>query len=328
MNFKTYKERWEMIKKKPFGYPINPLLLFIKTLGVIFLAEFFVMFFISLLPDLSLPLQAFLDALILSAFVVPALYFLLFQPIQKTLIDKARTETQRAELEKMDKIKSEFISIAAHELRTPVTTIMGYTELLFDPGMINTFNESQRRDFLSSIYESGERLDKIVDDILDVSRIESGRKIPLNKKSLSIRTLIEKVINRLSLKSDHNLTFEIRPEVPERLDFDEYRIEQVIENLLSNAIKYSPRESPITIVVEADNHRCSVTITDQGIGMSDEQKDRIYDKFYRVDTSDTAVPGLGLGMSIVKQIIDDHDGTISIDSKLNAGTRVCFTLPR
>jgi signal transduction histidine kinase len=328
MNFITYKERWEMIKKKPFGYSINPLLLFIKTLGVIFLVEFFVMFFISLLPDLSLPLQAFLDALILSAFVVPALYFLFFQPIQKTLIDKAKTETQRAELEKMDKIKSEFISIAAHELRTPVATIMGYTELLSDPGMINTFNENQRRDFLSSIYESTERLDKIVDDILDVSRIESGQRIPLNKKSLSITTLIEKVLNRLNLKSDHNLTFEVRPEVPERLNFDEHRIEQVIENLLSNAIKYSPRQSPITIVVEADDHRCSVTITDQGIGMSDEQKDRIYDKFYRADTSDTAAPGLGLGMSIVKQIIDDHDGTITIDSKLNRGTRVCFTLPR
>ena len=315
------------MSEKPPKYYVNPRHLFLKTLVTVFLAEFFVMLFISLLPDLSLPLQAFLDALILSAFVVPALYFLFFQPIQKTLIDKARTEAQRAELEKMDKIKSEFISIAAHELRTPVATIMGYTELLSDSGMINTFNENQRRDFLSSIYESSERLDKIVDDILDVSRIESGQRIPLNKKSLSITTLIEKVLNRLNLKSDHNLTFEVRPEVPERLNFDEHRIEQVIENLLSNAIKYSPRQSPITIVVEADDHRCSVTITDQGIGMSDEQKDRIYDKFYRADTSDTAAPGLGLGMSIVKQIIDDHDGTILIDSKLSQGTSICFTLP-
>jgi two-component system phosphate regulon sensor histidine kinase PhoR len=102
----------------------------------------------------------------------------------------------------------------------------------------------------------------------------------------------------------------------------------VIENLLSNAIKYSPEQSPIIIVVEADNHRCSITITDKGIGMSDEQKDHVYDKFYRADTSDTAVRGLGLGMSIVKQIIDDHNGTILIDSKLSEGTSVCFTLPR
>ena len=194
--------------------------------------------------------------------------------------------------------------------------------------MIDSFNEQQKKDFLSTIYESSERLDKIVDDILDISRIESGHRIPLCKKPLSIVTLLEKVLNRLSLKSNHNLILKVSPDVPERLEFDEHRIDQVIENLLSNASKYSPEQSPITIVVVADNHRCSVTVADQGIGMSNEQKDRIYDKFYRADTSDTAVHGLGLGMSIVKQIIDDHDGTILIDSKLSEGTSVCFTLPR
>ena len=228
----------------------------------------------------------------------------------------------------MDRVKSEFISIAAHELRTPVASIMGYTELLSDQYMSDAFNEKQKRDFLSTIYESSEQLGKIVDDILDVSRIESGQRIPLYKKPLSIKTLLEKVLNRLSLKSNHNLILEVSSEVPERLEFDEHRIDQVIENLLSNASKYSPEQSPITIVVEADNHLCSVTVTDQGIGMSNEQKDRIYDKFYRVDSSDTAVHGLGLGMSIVKQIIDDHGGTILIDSKLSKGTSVCFTLPR
>jgi signal transduction histidine kinase len=317
-----------MIDKKSPDYPIDPRLLFLKTLGVVFLAEFFVMFFMSLLPDLSLALEAFLDAVTLSVLVVPFLYFLLLRPIQNTIIERERTEAERFELKKMDIVKSEFISIAAHELRTPVATIMGYTELLSDQDMVGTFNEKQKRDFLSTIYESSEQLDKIVDDILDVNRIESGQRIPLHKKPLSIKTLLEKVLSRLSLKSKHNFTLEISPEVPERLEFDEQRIDQVIENLLSNAIKYSPEQSPITIVVEADNHRCSVTVTDQGIGMSSEQKDRIYDKFYRVDTSDTAVHGLGLGMGIVKQIIDDHDGTILIDSKLSEGTSVCFTLPR
>jgi signal transduction histidine kinase len=317
-----------MVEKKLPNYPINPRVLFFKTLGAVFLAEFFVMFFMSLLPDLSLALKAFLDAFTLSVLVVPFLYFFLLQPIQKTIIDRERTEAERSELKKTDIVKSEFISIAAHELRTPVATIMGYTELLSDQNMIDSFNEQQKKDFLSTIYESSEQLDKIVDDILDVSRIESGQRIPLYKKPLSIKTLLEKVLNRLSLKSNHNLILEVSPEVPERLGFDEHRIDQVIENLLSNAIKYSPEQRPITIAVEADNHRCSVMVTDQGIGMSNEQKDRVYDKFYRADTSDTAVRGLGLGMSIVKQIIDDHDGTILIDSKLSEGTSVCFTLPR
>ena len=316
-----------MVEKKRPNYPINPRVLFFKTLGAVFLAEFFVMFFMSLLPELSLALEAFLDALTLSILVVPFLCFFLLQPIQKTIIDHERTEAERSELKKMDIVKSEFISIAAHELRTPVATIMGYTELLSDQNMIDTLDENQKKNFLSTIYESSEQLDKIVDDILDVSRIESGQRIPLYKKPLSIKILLEKVLNRLSLKSNHNLILEVSTEVPENLEFDEHRIDQVIENLLSNAIKYSPKQSTITIVVEADDHGCSVTVTDQGIGMTKEQIDRVYDKFYRADSSDTAVRGLGLGMSIVKQIIDDHNGTISIDSKLSQGTSVCFTLP-
>ena len=318
-----------MVEKKLPDYTINPRVLFFKTLGAVFLAEFFIMYFLpSLLPDLSLALEAFIDAFALSVLVVPFLYFFLLRPIQDTIISRERTEAERSELKKMDIVKSEFISIAAHELRTPVATIMGYTELLSDQNMIDSFNEQQKKDFLSTIYESSEQLDKIVDDILDVSRIESGQRIPLYKKPLSIKILLEKVLNRLSLKSNHNLILEVSSEVPERLGFDEHRIDQVIENLLSNAIKYSPEQRPITIAVEADNHQCSVTVTDQGIGMSNEQKDRVYDKFYRADTSNTAVRGLGLGMSIVKQIVDDHDGKILIDSKLSEGTSVCFTLPR
>jgi signal transduction histidine kinase len=316
-----------MVEKKRPNYPINPRVLFLKILGAVFLAEFFVMFFMSLLPELSLALEAFLDALTLSILVVPFLYFFLLQPIQKTIIDHERTEAERSELKKMDIVKSEFISIAAHELRTPVATIMGYTELLSDQNMIDTLDENQKKNFLSTIYESSEQLDKIVDDILDVSRIESGQRIPLYKKPLSIKILLEKVLNRLSLKSNHNLILEVSTEVPENLEFDEHRIDQVIENYLGQPLKYSPKQSTITIVVEADDHGCSVTVTDQGIGMTKEQIDRVYDKFYRADSSDTAVRGLGLGMSIVKQIIDDHNGTISIDSKLSQGTSVCFTLP-
>ena len=317
-----------MVEKKRPENLINPRVLFFKTLGAVFLAELFVMFFMSLLPDLSLEQEALLDAFALSVLVVPFLYFFLLQPIKKEVIARERTEAERSELKKMDIVKSEFISIAAHELRTPVTSIMGYTELLSDQYMSDAFNEKQKIDFLSTIYESSEQLGKIVDDILDVSRIESGQRIPLYKKPLSIEALLKKVLNRISLKSNHNFILKVSPEVPESVEFDEHRIDQVIENLLSNASKYSPEQSPITIVVEADNHLCSVTVTDQGIGMSNEQKDRIYDKFYRVDTSDTAVHGLGLGMSIVKQIIDDHGSTILIDSKLRKGTSVCFTLPR
>jgi signal transduction histidine kinase len=205
---------------------------------------------------------------------------------------------------------------------------MGYTELLSNREMSGSFDEKQRREFLSTIYENSEQLSKIIDDILDVSRIESGQRLPLQKTPLSIQALAEKVIHRLSLKSSRHVSLEVKPSVPERLLFDAQRIDQVIENLLSNAIKYSPKQSPISILVDADDRECSVTVTDSGIGMSAEARNHIFDKFYRADSSDTATQGLGLGMSIVKQIIDDHDGTIMINSSLGAGTSVRFTIPR
>ena len=316
------------MSEKPPNYYVNPRHLFLKTLVTVFLAEFFVMLLLYLFPEMPLALEAFLDAFLLSILVVPFLYYFLLRPIQKTIRDRERKEAESSELKKMNMVKSEFISTAAHELRTPLATIIGYAELLSDQSMVNTFKEEQKRNFSSTIYESGVKLDKIIDDILDVSRIESGQKIPLNKKVSSIKTLVEKVLGRLHFQSNQSVTLEITPQVPDELQFDEFRIEQVLENLLSNAIKFSPPHSPISITVEADPDRCSITVTDLGIGMSVDQKERIFEKFYRADTTNTAVPGLGLGMSIVKQIIDDHDGTISIESKVGKGTSVCFTLPR
>ena len=309
-------------------YTINPTILFLKILGGVFLAEFFVMLFLFLLPELPLVLEAFIDAFLLSLLVVPFLYFFLLLPIQKAIKDKERKEAERSELKKMNSVKSEFISTAAHELRTPVATIMGYVELMSDKNLVVTFDKMKQQDFLNTIYESAEKLDRIVDDILDISRIESGQKMPLHKRSLSIEVLLEKIIKRFQMKSGRNFILEVNQEVPEKLSFDEHRIEQVIENLLSNAIKYSPSHSPINIIVNADLKRCTITVSDQGIGMSNEQKERIFEKFYRADTSDTAVPGLGLGMSIVEKIIDEHDGRILVESTVGKGTSVCVTLPR
>jgi signal transduction histidine kinase len=230
-------------------------------------------------------------------------------------------------LKSLDRLKSEFISTAAHELRTPVASIMGFTELLSDPEMIAPFSEAQKQDFLQEIYDNCERLAKNVDDILDVSRIEAGRSIPLDKQSISTEALLGKIINHFKLKAKHQLTLEIKPSTPENMVVDVHRISQVMENLLSNAIKYSPKESRISIVAERDGKHCKVVVADQGIGMTEEQVARVFDKFYRVDSSDTAVRGLGLGMCIVKQIIEDHGGTIWVDSLLGEGSRVYFTLP-
>lgn len=252
----------------------------------------------------------------------------LLAEVNFSLVTEARKlNDAKIVLKNLDQLKSDFISTAAHELRTPVASIMGFTELLSDEEMLKPFSEEQKQDFLKEIYDNCERLTKLVDDILDVSRIEAGQSIPLEKQTISTEVLLDKVVKFFNLKSKHQLTLDIKPSSPATLMVDEHRIRQVLENLLSNAIKYSPKESPVSIVAERDKDHCKVTVIDQGRGMTEEQVARVFDKFYRADASNTAIRGLGLGMSIVKQIIEDHGGTIWVESTQGKGTRVYFTLP-
>jgi signal transduction histidine kinase len=316
-----------MTEQKRQGFYLKPLFYFTVTLVAIFLIELLVMFLLRLLPGLSPFAEAFLDAFLLTLLVVPFLYFFLLKPIHKNIELRERRKAEHDNLLEISRLKSEFISTAAHELNTPLATIMGFTELLFDGGPIGVVSDEQRMVFLNHIYDSSERLSKIVDDLLDVSRIESGQNLSLDKKVQSIRNLLEKIVSRFKLITSYQIYLNISPEVPEQLVFDENRIDQVMQNLLSNAIKYSKRNSTITIVAEGDADNCVITVIDQGIGMTDEQKSRIFEKFYRGDSADTAIKGVGLGMSIVKEIVEDHGGTIWVDSLLGEGSSVCFTLP-
>jgi len=316
-----------MTKQKRQGFYLKPLFYFTVTLAAIFLIELLVMFLLRLLPGLSPFAEAFLDAFLLTLLVVPFLYFFLLKPIHKNIELRERRKAEHDNLLEISRLKSEFISTAAHELNTPLATIMGFTELLFDGGPIGVVSDEQRMVFLNHIYDSSERLSKIVDDLLDISRIESGQNLSLDKKVQSIRNLLEKIVTRFKLITSHQIFLNISPEVPEQLVFDENRIDQVMQNLLSNAIKYSQRNSTITIVAAGDADNCVITVIDHGIGMSDEQKSRIFEKFYRGDSTDTAIKGVGLGMSIVKEIVEDHGGTIWVDSLLGEGSSVCFTLP-
>jgi PAS domain S-box-containing protein len=236
-------------------------------------------------------------------------------------------EKALAVLMKNDQLKSEFISTAAHELRTPLSSIMGFTDLILDQNNVYAFSVEQKQSFLNEIIENATRLNKIIDDILDVRRIESGRNLSLNIESVSLSALLTKIVNRYRLMTTHQFNIEIGPEFPERILVDAHRISQVLENLLSNAVKYSPKQSRIDILAERSDCACKVQVTDQGIGMSREQASRIFEKFYRADTSDTAVHGLGLGMSIVKQIISDHGGSIRVESSPGKGSTIHFSLP-
>ena len=306
---------------------LKPTILLIVALGVTFLVELLVMFLLHVVSDFSLFEEAFLDSVFLTFFAVPFLYFFILKPINKDIELRKRNKKEYDNLQIINRLKSDLIATAAHELRTPLTAIMGFTELLSDQELIGPITEEQRKKAIYHIYDNSERLNRLIDDLLDVSRIESGQGLSPDKKPHSIKDLLEKVTKHFKLTECRQILLNISSGVPDTLKFDEHRIDQLVHNILSNAIKYSSKSSTITLVADGDSDECRVTVIDQGIGMSKEQKSRIFEKFYRANATDTSIKGSGLGMSIVKQIVDDHDGIITIDSKLGEGTQVCFTLP-
>jgi PAS domain S-box-containing protein len=225
----------------------------------------------------------------------------------------------------LDQMKNEFISTAAHELRTPLTSVKGYSELLLnDKG----FSEQERKEFLGIINEKSDVLARIVGDLLNLSRVESGRVISLRKAPQDLGPALGKQISRYRDEwQTHRFELDLPDNLPLLLlDLDKFT--QVMENLLSNAVKYSPDESLIRTVCEISATQLRISVKDQGYGMTAEQRERVFDKFYRVNASNTAKEGLGLGMSIAKNIVEAHGGRIWVESELNRGTTVHFTIPR
>jgi PAS domain S-box-containing protein len=241
----------------------------------------------------------------------------------------AEKATKRALIE-MDQMKSEFISSAAHELRTPLSAMLGFTEFAREPEKFGGFSDTQIKEFLDEVYDRGEALNQIIDDLLDISRIENGYAIELNLQEVPLRDFLDKLVR--SYKT-HHASHTLRLELPaasrdEVCLIDRHRMTQVLENLLSNATKYSAAGSEIVLTCSLRPHVWEISVVDHGIGMTPAQLVRIFDKFYRADASNTAVSGLGLGMSIAKKIVELHNGRIWIESLKDEGTTATFTLPR
>jgi|GEM_PF-2367985 len=243
--------------------------------------------------------------------------------------DISRIKEAEKALIEIDTMRKEFISTAAHELRTPLSVLIGYCELLTDPEMAGKFSSQRRQDALAMIKEKGLVLDQIIDDLLDINRIEAGLKFGLKFETVNPNLLLKKAFEEIKIKAPRR---EVTCQIPEGVDphlvCDGQRIMQVIENLLSNALKYSSEGGVITLAGTDYDDGYEISVTDDGIGMTPDQIERIFDKFYRVDSSNTAVGGLGLGMNIVKEIVDAHHGSITIESNLGQGTCVKVRLPK
>ncbi len=225
----------------------------------------------------------------------------------------------------MDRLKTEFISIAAHELRTPLTSIQGFSEILLTR---SDLKEEEKKQFLSYINKQSKHLANIINTLLDISRIESGKGLIFNKARCNINEIIVETVCYFKAFSQKH-QFELKlPEEPVELMVDKERMRQVLENIISNAIKYSPEGGIIEVNGQLLEDHYQVSVKDQGIGIPPEHIEKIFDKFYRVDTSNTSVSGIGLGMSIVKDIVEAHGGRIWVESELGKGTTVIFTIPR
>lgn len=225
----------------------------------------------------------------------------------------------------IDRMKSEFIATAAHELNTPLTTIAGFTEILLNE---NDFSQEQQKEYLAIVHKKTQVLERIVDDLLNIGRVESGRMIHLELNPCLVREVIASTVVSYQ-KEFPGRKIELNwPEADDlTLAVDAAKLGQVMENLLSNAVKYSPENGAIHVETLVGGGKLKVSVRDEGIGMTPEQIERIFERFYRVDLSNTAVPGMGLGMAIVKNIIDAHGGKIWVESELGKGAIASFTLP-
>ncbi len=230
------------------------------------------------------------------------------------------------ELKELDKLKSNFLSTATHELRTPMVTIKGYIDYMLR-GSMGELNEKQKR-ALRVMYRSGERLIRLINDMLDLAKITTGR-MQMDFKPIQLNDVAE-----LSILTLYNLAEEKQIHIESQLDklplikADADKLEQVFINIISNAIKFTPEGGEILIITRNRRERVETSISDTGIGMTEEDIESVFDEFTQFGKSKKGQEkGTGLGMAITKKIIQAHKGKISVKSKLNEGTTFTFFLP-
>lgn len=235
-------------------------------------------------------------------------------------------EARQKEAERLSRLKSEFMASISHELRTPLHTIIGFAELL-EEETEGVLNEKQRR-FLHHIHADSEHLLGLINDVLDLSRIEAGG-LHLHTESLSLRAIVEETVNAIRPYADSK-SVSIRE--GEYLDVsvwaDAMRLRQILYNLLSNGAKFTAVGGEVYVDAEVEGDSVRITVADTGLGIAPEECTRIFDKFYQVGFTPVGVrEGTGLGLAICKQLVEMQKGTIWVESEPGQGSRFHFTLP-
>ncbi len=231
------------------------------------------------------------------------------------------------EIRRLEKVRSEFIANVSHELRTPVTSVKGFAETLLEEDSLK--DSATAREFIAIINREADRLNRLIGDLLELSKIEGQG--PLKFAPVNLKEVAEEVVKKIKpLVEKKKLTLNLDfPSTSLYVLGDEDKIHQVFLNLLDNSIKYTPENGEIHILLKEEEKNILVKVKDSGIGIPSEEIPRIFERFYRVDkTRSRKYGGTGLGLTIVKHIIEAHHGGIWVESEPSRGTCFCFTLPK
>lgn len=223
-------------------------------------------------------------------------------------------------------LKQQFISTVSHELRTPLTAIKEGLNIVLE-GVAGRVNNKQK-EFLELSKRNVDRLSMLINDVLDFQKFESGR-MKFDFASVDMANTIKEAVETMTLmakKGNVNLSYNIEPPLGKAV-FDRNRIIQVLTNLLSNAIKFTPAGGKVTVNAYLQNNEIVITVSDTGMGIPKKDLFKVFERFYRVKRLGKEIPGTGLGLPIVAQIINRHHGTISVESELNKGTKFTVILP-
>jgi len=243
-------------------------------------------------------------------------------------------EKMRLASEEANRLKSEFVSIVSHELRSPMTVIKTYTSALHLDGVSgrNAISEGKRFDIYRTIDQEVDRLISMINKMLDISRIDAGRPLEMEWKECDVIPLVKNIIKMQKTskfyRRKHNIIENIPPDLP-KLNCDEEKLAQVISNLVENALKYSPDGGDIIISIKSEPEWMVFSIKDHGLGISEENQEKLFRKFERFDEGNKrTIPGTGLGLYLIKNLIDLHKGKIQVKSKPGEGSEFIVSIPR
>lgn len=244
-----------------------------------------------------------------------------FNPIRG--VGTAITMQDITYLKEIDHIKSDFVHTVSHDLRSPLTSVIGYTELVERAGSLN----DSQRDFLKRIQESVQHITSLINDLLDLGRVEAG--FDSRREYVQLEGILRYTLDMLQGQVKNKqlkIQTEIAPSLPP-LRANPIRLRQVLDNIIGNAIKYTPKGGNVRISITSEDHQIIVQVTDSGPGILPEDQPHIFDKFYRGGNVSSKTEGSGLGLAIVKSIVDAHQGRIWVESVVGKGSSFFVVLP-